>query len=453
MARTVDMTVGNPAKLIMKFAVPLIITNLGQQFYMMVDAAIVGRGVGVYALAAVGSADWTYWLILWAVTALAQGFSIFVSRYFGEQNYDEMNKTIATSTLLCAVIGGLFTLLGILCARPVLELLDTQKEIIGDATVYLVTMIAGTLVVTAYNMASSILRAFGDGKSPLIGMAIAAALNVGLDLLFVMVFRLGVFGAAFASVLAQSVSFLYCLRQITKISFVHLDKSMWRPDFKRIGMLLKFGLPLAGQSIVIALSGIILQSTINLQGSFFVAGYTALNKMYGFLESSAISLGIAFSTFFAQNYGAGNYKRVLAGVKTGLVLSAGLSLVVMAVMLLGGKALLTMFLDVSKEGGQEALAVAWKYLRYMSYCLVILYVIYIYRNVLPAMGISIWSMLGGILEGIIRVAMGKLLVPLWGEEVFYYIEPFAWLGAFALVIIPYYCIRKKYLTSKIEAVE
>ncbi len=453
MARTVDMTVGNPAKLIMRFAVPLIITNLGQQFYMMVDAAIVGRGVGVHALAAVGSADWTYWLILWSVTALAQGFSIFVSRYFGEQNYEEMNKTIATSTILCAVIGGLLTLIGILCARPVLELLDTPQEIIGDATVYLVTMIAGTLVVTAYNMASSILRAFGDGKSPLVGMAIAATLNVGLDLLFVMVFQWGVFGAAFASVIAQGISFLYCLWQITKVSCVRLEKSMWGLDFKRMGSLLKFGLPLSAQFMVIALSGIILQSTINLQGSYFVAGYTALNKMYGFLESSAISLGTAFSTYFAQNYGAGNYKRVLSGVRTGIYLTIGLSLIVMAVMLLGGKTLLLMFLDVSKEGGVEALAVAWKYLRYMSYCLVILYVIYVYRNVLPAMGVSIWSMIGGVVEGAIRVGMGKFLVPLWGTEVFYYIEPFAWLGAFALVIIPYYCIRKKYLIDKEAAAE
>lgn len=452
MARTVDMTMGKPVKLIMKFAIPLIITNLGQQFYMMVDASIVGRGVGVHALAAVGSADWTYWLILWAVTALAQGFSIFVSRYFGEQNYDEMNKTIATSTVLCAVVGGLLTLIGILCARPVLALLDTPQEIIGDATVYLITMIAGTLIVTAYNMASAILRAFGDGKSPLIAVVIAAVLNIGLDLLFVMVYHWGVFGAAFASVLAQGVSFLYCFLQIKKLSFVKLDKAMWCLELKRICQLLRFGLPLAAQSIVIALSGIILQSTINLQGSFFVAGYTALNKMYGFLESSAISLGIAFSTFFAQNYGARNYKRVLLGVKTGIVLSVGLSLIVMAVMLLGGKTLLTMFLDVSQEGGTEALAVAWKYLKYMSYCLVILYVIYVYRNVLPAMGVSIWSMLGGILEGIIRVGMGKFLVPLWGEEVFYYIEPFAWLGAFALVIIPYYCIRKKYLMKDEEAV-
>lgn len=445
MARTVDMTKGNPAKLIMSFAIPLIITNLGQQFYMMVDAAIVGRGVGVRALAAVGSADWSYWLILWAVTSLTQGFSIFVSRAFGEQNFRDMNKTIAMSTILSAVVGLLFTVIGVLAARPVLELLDTPGDIIDDATVYLVTMISGTLVVTAYNMASSILRAFGDGKSPLIGVVIAALLNISLDLLFVMVFHWGIFGAAFASVLSQLVSFLYCFLQIRRVPEVHLNKDLWKPDFVRIKELLLFGLPLATQSVVIALSGIILQSTINLQGSFFVAGYTALNKMYGFLESSAISLGIAFSTFFAQNYGAGNKKRVLQGVRTGIYLSAGLSVIVMLFMLLGGKTLLLMFLDVSKEGGAEALEVAWRYLKIMSYFLVILYVIYVYRNVLPAMGISIWSMIGGVVEGIIRVGMGKFLVPLWGTEVFYYIEPFSWLGAFLLVVIPYYCCRKKYL--------
>ena len=117
----------------------------------------------------------------------------------------------------------------------------------------------------------------------------------------------------------------------------------------------------------------------------------------------------------------------------------------MAAMLLFGKNILTMFLDVSKEGGAEAMAVAWRYLKIMSYWMVILYVIYVYRNVLPAMGISIWSMIGGIAEGLVRVGMGIFLVPLWGQEVFYYIEPFSWLAAFLLVIIPYYCCRKKYL--------
>ncbi len=447
MARTLDMTQGNPAKLIMRFALPLIITNLGQQVYMMVDAAIVGRGVGVRALAAVGSADWTYWLILWSVTALAQGFSIFVSRYFGEQNYEDMNKTIAMSTILCVLVGGVLTVAGLISAKPILRLLDTPTDIIGDASVYLLTMISGTLIVMAYNLTSAILRAFGDGKSPLIGVAIAAILNIGLDLLFVMVFHWGVFGAALASVLSQVVSFYYCLLQIRKISFVRLGKEAWKPDFMMLKRLMSFGMPLAIQSIVIALSGIILQSTINLQGSFFVAGYTALNKVYGFLESSAISLGIAFSTFFAQNYGAGNKKRVLQGVKTGIILSAGLSVIVAVLMLLFGKTILSMFLDVSKEGGVEAMEVGWRYLKYMCYSLVILYVIYVYRNVLPAMGISIWSMIGGIAEFCARVGMGKLVVPWLGTEVFYYIEPVSWIAAFLLVVIPYYCYRKKYLLS------
>ncbi|MBQ2695985.1 MAG: MATE family efflux transporter [Clostridia bacterium] len=445
MARTKDMTVGNPAKLIITFAIPLIITNLGQHFYMMVDAAIVGRGVGVQALAAVGSADWTYWLILWSVTALAQGFSIFISQSFGEQNYQKMNKTIAMSTLLCAVVGFVLTVVGIFATKPVLELLDTPADIIGDATVYLTTMIAGCLIVTAYNMAASILRALGDGRSPLVGVVIAAVLNIGLDLLFVMAFHWGVFGAAFASVMAQGIAFIYCFLQIKKIACVHIEKSDWKPDFAMIKKMLLFATPLTGQSIFIALSGIILQATINAQGSNFVAGYTALNKMYGLLESSAISLGASFSTFFAQNYGAGEKQRVLQGVRSGIILSAGLSLVVMAAMLLFGKNILTMFLDVSKEGGAEAMAVAWRYLKIMSYWMVILYVIYVYRNVLPAMGISIWSMIGGIAEGLVRVGMGIFLVPLWGQEVFYYIEPFSWLAAFLLVIIPYYCCRKKYL--------
>ena len=445
MARTIDMTVGNPAKLIIRFAIPLIITNLGQQFYMMVDAAIVGRGVGVRALAAVGSADWTYWLILWAVTSLAQGFSVFVSRYFGEKNYRSMNKTIAMSVLLTAAVGGTLTIAGLFLAKPVLLLLDTPADIISDAYVYLVTMISGTLVVSAYNMASSVLRALGDGKTPLIGVVIAAFLNIGLDLLFVMVFRWGVFGAAFASVLAQAVSFLYCFFEIRKIEYVYLEKSSWKPDFTMIKDLFLFAMPLATQSIVIALSGIILQTTINQQGSFFVAGYTALNKMYGFLESSAISLGISFSTYFSQNYGAGNKQRVLQGVRTGIWLSAGLSVIIMIALLLGGKILLSMFLDASQEGGTEALEVAWNYLKLMSYSLVILYVIYVYRNVLPAIGISIWSMIGGAFEGIVRVGMGMFLVPLWGTEVFYYIEPFSWVAAFLLVIIPYYACRRKYL--------
>ena len=170
MSKTVDMTLGSPTKHILRFAFPLLLTNLGQQLYMIVDAAIVGRGVGMKALAAVGATDWVYWLVLWTVIGLTQGFSTFVSRYFGDKNYKDMNKVIAMSTILCAVCGVLLMTAGLISALPLLKLLQTPADILDSAYTYLLTLIAGTLIITAYNMASSILRALGDGRTPLSGV-------------------------------------------------------------------------------------------------------------------------------------------------------------------------------------------------------------------------------------------------------------------------------------------
>lgn len=445
MERTTDMTNGSAVKLLLTFSFPLIVTNLGQQLYMMVDAAIVGRGVGVRALAAVGSADWTYWLILWTVAGLTQAFATFISRYFGDKDYASVNKTIATSTILCAVIGIILTVAGLLCARPVLELLDTPDDIIDNAAVYLITMISGTLVVTAYNMTAAILRAFGDGKSPLTAMIIAAVLNVGLDLLFVMVFKWGIFGAAFASVLSQLVSFIYCFSQIKKISCVKFDRNVWKINFKMIWDLLSFSIPLSLQYIVIALGGIILQSTINLQGSSFVAGFTAVNKIYGLFECTAISLGIAFSTYFAQNFGAGFKGRVRSGVRTSEKLCVVAAIIVTIIVSASGKYLLKLFLDTKKDGGIEAFDIGMRYLYCMLNFLIILYLIYVYRNALQAIGISLWSMLSGIAELFVRVFMAKVAIKWIGVNALYWVEPAAWVGALLVVIIPYYLFRNKLL--------
>mgnify|MGYP000994584485 FL=1 len=445
MKRVTNMTEGSPLKLILLFAIPLIFTNLGQQLYMIVDASIVGRGVGVKALAAVGSTDWSYWLILWTITGLTQGFGVFVSRYFGEKDYDKMNRSITMSTILCVVIGAVLTLIGVLAARPLLILLETPADILDGAVTYLTTMISGTLIVIAYNMAASILRAFGDGRSPLVAMLIAGLMNIGLDLLFVLVFHWGIFGAAIATVSAQFVSFLYCLVKISKIEYVSLAKANWVPDGKMIKELLLFGLPLALQYIVIAGSGMVMQSTINQHGSLFVAGYTASNKLYGLLESSAISLGFAFSTFFAQNYGAGNKQRVRNGVRTGVKLSILLALGVTVVMLLIGKYLLQAFINAGEAEGPVVLEIAQHYLLVMAAFLVVCYLIHVYRNALQAMGTSIWSMVSGFAECGVRILMAKGVVSLLGSEVLFYIEPFAWLGALLFIMIPYYIYRKKLL--------
>ena len=453
MERTTDMTKGSIIHLLLSFAFPLLLTDLGQQLYLIADASIVGRGVGVKALAAVGSADWSYWLNLWTVTGITQAFSTFISRCFGDKNYPAMNKTIAMSTILSGIMAIILTVAGLLSARPILTILNTPDDIIGGASVYLYIMIAGTPIVTAYNMASAILRAFGDGKSPLIAMIIAAILNISLDLLFVMVFQWGIPGAAFASILSQLVSFIYCLCQIKKVACVKLDKQMWKIDYKIIKELLAFSLPLSLQYIVIALGGMILQSTINPHGSTFVAGFTAVNKLYGLLESTAISFGIAFSTFFAQNFGAGLNDRVRKGVRTGEKLCIISALIVTVIVFLSGKYLLQIFLDVSQDGGPEALAIGTKYLFYMIGFLVILYLIHVYRNALQAIGISFWSMVSGFAEFIVRVFMGKIVVMWIGVETLFFIEPAAWLGALLFVMIPYYSLRNKLLGVKAKGLK
>lgn len=445
MARTVDMTVGNPTKHILKFSLPLILANIGQQLYAVVDASIVGRGVGVKALASVGTTDWVYCMILWSVISLTQGFSTFVSRYFGEKSYSKMNKAIAMSTLLSGFISVILVLIGILAARPLLEVMNTPSDIIDGATAYLVIMIGGTVVVTAYNLASSILRAFGDGKSPLIAMVIAGVLNVGLDLLFVLLFRWGIHGAAIASVLSQLISFLFCLFRLKKIDFIHLERKAFKPDWKEIKELLAFSIPLTLQSITIALGGIFLQSVINQQESIFIAGYTATNKMYGLMECSATALGLACSTYFAQNYGAGLYKRVRKGVKTATLIAAGMALAVFGILLVSRWGLLQLFLDVKQENGFEALEIAVRYLTYMIFFLVILFLIHVYRNALQALQISVWSMISGFAELVCRLFMAMVAISWIGPDALFLSEPLAWAGALVFVMIPYFFYQRKLL--------
>lgn len=451
MSRTRDMTRGQPTRHILAFAFPLILANMGQQFYMIADAAIVGRGVGVKALAAVGATDWTYWLILWTICGLTQGFSTFVSRSFGEGDYRRMNQVIATTTLLSGIIGAVLTAAGLLAAMPLLRLLNTPEDIFSSARTYLMTMISGTMVVTAYNLSGSFLRAFGDGRSPLIAMVIAGLLNIGLDCLFVFVFRLGIFGAALASVISQGISFMYCFSCLKRIPFISLGKEAWKLDMGLIKELIFFGFPIVVRYVVVALGGIILQSGINLQGSIFIAGYTATNKIYGLLECSAISIGLAGCTFFAQNYGAGKYDRVKLGIRTAIIIVCMMALVISSGTLLIREPLLRLFLDVKEAGGTEALEIGVHYLGIVASSLIILYILHIFSNALQAIGISVWSMYSGLAELACRVFMAKVMLQRIGSDALFIAEPVAWLGGALLLVLPYFHYRKKLLSGNTPA--
>ena len=450
MSKVMNMTEGKPMKLMLKFALPVILTNLGQQLYQIVDAAIVGRGVGVNALAAVGCTDWTYWMVMWSVSVMTQGFATFVSRNFGKNDRDKINKSITASVYLTLIISIIFTVAGVICARPVLVLLRTPTEsnILPQAVTYLTVMFSGIIIVAFYNLAAAILRAFGDSKTPLIAMITAAVLNVLLDLLFVIAFDWGVFGAALASVLSQLVAVIFCAVRILGIEYVKLNKNAWAWDGRLAGEMARFGIPLALQYVIINFGGMIVQATINDQGDSFVAGYTAVNKLYGLLECSAISLGAAFTTFASQNYGAGNFGRVRRGVNVAMLLAVGASLVLMVAILPLRSLLPRLFIDTSDAGAAAAIRVAAAYLTNMILSLPILYLVYVHRNNLQAIGNSSWSLVSGIAEALSRVVMAKLIFEAVGVKTLFYIEPIAWLMAWLFVLVPYYFYQKKLLKVK-----
>ena len=440
-----DMTRGKPAGLIFTFALPLMLGNVFQQLYTVVDTAVVGQFVGVEALASIGAADWPNWMVLGIVTGFAQGFCILVSQNFGAGDYDGMRKSISHTFGLGFALAILITALAHLIAHPLLLFLNTPDDVIDGSLLYLRITFSGIIVIMAYNLFSSVLRALGDSKSPLYAMIIAALLNIALDLVFVMVFKWGVFGAALASVLSQMFAFMFCLLKIRRIDCVKLDRAAWRINGKLFRKLFLFGLPLAIQYVVINIGGTFVQATINLQGSSFVAGYTAVNKLYGILECSAIAMGAAFTTFVSQNYGAGKFRRVRENLKTCNLLAVGCAAAVMLPVLLLRGVLPRLFLDVDQAGATEAIAVAMRYLTNMGLSLPMLYLIYVYRSNLQSIGDSFWSMVSGFTETLARVGTARLVMRWIGRDALFFTEPAAWFAAWTTVMIPYYFYRKKHL--------
>lgn len=432
MEKVKDMTKGSSTKLILNFALPLILANLGQQLYMVIDAMIVGRGVGVKALAAVGATDWTYWLVLWVIQALTQGFSTCIAQYFGEKNLKDLKCSIAISVELCIGFGILLTILGVSMASPMLKLLDTPQNIYQGACSYLITMFSGTMIVMAFNMAASILRALGNGRTPMIAMAIAAILNILLDLLLVIVCNLGIIGAAVATLIAQLVAFLYCFIALSKISMIRLKRKDWKWKPVVVKKLCNMGLPLGLQHVMIAVGGMILQSTINEQGFLFVAGFTATN---------------AVITYTAQNYGAGLKKRICQGIKSSVIIGILMSICISAFMIIFGKHILSLFISASDYGAEDALKIAYHLLFIMSSLLSSLYLLHIFRNLLQGMGNAIAPMVSGLVEFFMRVLIATIFIKIAGQPILFFAETSAWIGAALVSIIAAIWKLKTYQTS------
>ena len=440
---TIVMTKGNPYKLLFQFALPLMLGNIFQQMYTLVDTMVVGKGVGVDALAAVGASDWLNWMCFGMVAGLAQGFSIPMAQEFGAGHKDKLRKTIGNAISLAAVCAVVMLIIFQLLARPVLVLLQTPEEVLPVALRYIRIFFAGTPIVMAYNVFAATLRAMGDGKTPLYAMIVASVTNIVLDVLFVIVLPFGIAGAAVATLIAQVVSAFYCYAALRRMEGMQFVKSDFLLTKESTIHLLKLSLPLAFQNAIICIGGMIVQFVVNGFGVLFLAGYTASNKLYGLLEIAAVSFGYAISTYVGQNVGAGEYKRLKSGHVAAIVVSLTTSFVISATMLLLGKTFIGMFLSGTPEEIAAASAVAWRYLLFMSLALSALYLLYAYRSALQGMGNTLIPMLSGILEFLLRTGMVLGLTGLIGSDGIFFAEISAWIGAAILLAISYYVIMAK----------
>lgn len=438
------MTTGKPAGLLLSFALPLMAGNICQQLYTMVDTMVVGQVLGVEALASLGAADWLNWLVLGIIMGFTQGFSILISQRFGAEDQDGLRKVTAMSTLLSAVIAVVVTVSSLLLAEPVLRLLNTPDNVLPGSLSYLRIIFSGSVIVTAYNMMASILRAMGDSRTPLYAMLVASVVNIGLDLLFVMGFHWGIPGAAAATVIAQGCSCLFCLAVLRRMSVLRMTKTDWHPDGSLCRRLFQLGLPMAFQNTVIAVGGLVIQFVINGFGFLFVAGFTATNKLYGLLELAATSFGFSMATYAGQNLGAKKYRRICEGMRSALKMAVATSVIISAAMIAFGKPVLLLF--ISGEPGEVAqvLDIAYTYLFIMCCLLSVLYLLHLYRSALQGMGDTVIPMVSGIAELTMRIGCA-LLLPIWLEQYgIYFAEIAAWAGA-VVILVTFYYIRIHHL--------
>ena len=441
--RVKDMTQGNPLRLIVTFALPLMIGNIFQQLYTVVDTMVVGKAFGVDALAALGATDWLYWMQLGMVQGITQGFGILIAREFGAKNFDNLRKVTANSALLSVVCAIILLILGQLIARPILELLNTPDSIINNSLLYLRIMFMGIPIVMAYNLFACILRALGDGKSPLNAMIIASITNIVLDILFVLIFQWGIAGAAVATLIAQIVSGAFCLQRIRRVSFMKLYYKDFRPDVQMCARLLGLGTPMAAQNAIIAIGGMIIQSVVNSYGVAFIGGFTASNKLYGVLEIAASSYGYAMITYVGQNLGANKIERIRKGVRLAVVVSIATSLLIAGIMVLLGRNIISMFISGKPQEVIEATRVGYNYLVTMSICLPILYILHVVRSSIQGLGNTILPMLSGMVEFIVRTGGVFLLPFLLGENGIFVAEVSAWFGADLILVLSYLIVIRK----------
>ena len=438
MAGTLNMTAGSPARLILRFSVPILLGNLLQQLYSLVDSLIVGRLLGVTALAAVSASGWLDWAVLSMLMGIAQGFSIQAAQCFGAQDYAGLRRTAGQSLWISIAVTVLLEIIGQTMLAPVLRLMNTPAETFPLTQSYLRIIYAGLPVVMALNTLNGFLHALGNSRTPLIALAVASVTNMALDYFFVGILGMGTDGGAVATVTAQAVSALISFLAVRRLPALHPARQDLRRDARVSRRLLRLGLPIAFQNTVISIGGLVLQGVVNGFGFIFMAGYNAASRLQGLLEISGSSLGSAVGTFAGQNIGAGRKDRVRQGLRVSAVIGFSLAVFLAILIFLLGRPLLSLFIQDEKELAEQVLTFGNQFLCVMAAGLPMLYLLFVYRSTLQGIGNTVIPMVSGFVELAMRIGAALLLPRFFGVWGIYTAEIAAWIGAAVLLIIGCY---------------
>ncbi len=437
-----DMTVGSPTKDILRFSLPLILGYILQQMYQIIDAAIVGRWIGVGALAAVGASSSVMFIIMGFCNGSCAGFAIPIAQAFGAKDFAKMRAYVANAMRIAVVQAVVITLVSCMLCSKILQLVNTPHDIFDDAWIFLFLQFLAIPFTIAYNLLAGFIRALGDSKQPFYFLIFSSVLNILLDVVLILWLHLGVMGAGIATLLAQGFSSLLCWLYIRKEMTLLLPVGDERRyDNKKISILLNNGVPMGLQFSITGIGVMMLQSANNALGTVYVASFTAAMRIKYLFTCVFENIGVAMATYCGQNFGA----RRLDRIRRGIVAAIKIMLVyfVITVLLIYPFADEMMMLFV-KSGEQEVVANAAQLMRIANYFYPALGLLTIFRYSIQGLGYSNLSMLSGVMEMIARCGVSLWLVPALAFTGVCLGDPVAWIAA-DLFLLPAFVLLYRHL--------
>ncbi len=439
---TQDMTVGNPTKLIVKFAIPLLIGNLFQQLYNLSDIIIVGHLLGINALAAVGATAPVFFVFLLVAFGFTGGLTVITAQRFGAKDYQGMRSSV-THSLIAAVALSLFIALMLMVfLHPLLELMNVPQEIMEDAYTFMFILSGGMIMIVFFNLLSGFIRAVGDSKTPLYFLMFSSILNIALNLVLIYYFKMGVEGSATGTVIAVSISVICCLWFISKkIPILHLSKADWKFNPKFMKEHLDVAVPMAIQFAVLSLGMLILQSVCNSFGPEIIAALTAAIRVEQVATQPLMALGLAMATYSAQNWGAGKLHRIREGVRYSAIMALSFSIALALSVRFVGEEMIGLFIE---SGNNNVVRIACEYLDISTLFYFFLGMIFVFRNTLQGIGRAGIPLAAGFAELFMRSFAAIWLAQVIGYKGLFYAGPIAWLGAGLVVTIGYWLTIRRF---------